>query len=166
MRLPHGRVSSGRLPEWDACCVPPPAPREGARRFAARYVRAVGPVLRGPAGVAVAVASFAAGSAVSGRAGLAVASGYVAVNGLYCLLNFLHCRETHCSVTGPGFSLAAAVGFAAVLLPGTVLSWYRTGTEAAVYLLILAAGYALERAVAARTGRRMLGKGASVAEDR
>ncbi|HET9972836.1 MAG TPA: hypothetical protein VFQ68_31695 [Streptosporangiaceae bacterium] len=119
-------------------------------------MRAAGPVLRGPAGIAVAVASFAAGSAAGGRAGLAVASGYVTVAGLYCLLNFLQCRETHCSVTGPGFLLAAAAGFAAVLLPGTVLSWYRTGTEAAAYLVILAAGYALERAVAARTGRRIL----------
>jgi hypothetical protein len=36
------------------------------------------------------------------------------------------------------------------------LSWYRTGTEAAVYLVILVVGYALERAVAARTGRRSL----------
>jgi hypothetical protein len=80
----------------------------------------------------------------------------VAVIGTYCLLNFLHCRETHCGVTGPGFLLAAAVGFAAALAPGSALSWYRTGTEAAVYVVILAAGYALEWMVAARTGRRVL----------
>ena len=113
-------------------------------------------MLRGPAGVAVAVASSAVAGAVDGRAGLAVASGYVAVIGTYCLLNFLHCRETHCGVTGPGFLLAAAVGFAAALVPGSALSWYRTSTEAAVFLVVLAAGYALEWAVAARTGRRVL----------
>ncbi len=78
------------------------------------------------------------------------------VIGAYCLLNFLYCRETHCGVTGPGFLLAAAVGFAAAQVPGPALSWYRTSTEAAVFLIILAAGYALERAVSARAGRRVL----------
>ena len=124
--------------------------------MAAGYVRVTAPVLRGPAGVLVAVVSFAVAGAVGGRAGLAVASGYVTVIGAYCLLNFLHCRETHCGVTGPGFLLTAMLGFAAALVPGLVLSWYRTGTEAAVFLVILAAGYALEWAVAARTGRRVL----------
>jgi hypothetical protein len=150
------QISSGRLPESGAGRVPPPASRPGTGRIAARYVRVTGPVLRGPAGVAVAVASFAVAGAVGGRAGPAVASGCLAVIGTYCLLNFLHCREIHCGVTGPGFLLAAAVGFAAALVPGSVLSWYRTSTEATVFLVILAAGYALERAVAARTGRRVL----------
>jgi hypothetical protein len=113
-------------------------------------------VLRGPAGVAVAVASFAVGGAVGGRAGLAIASAYVTVIGVYCLLNFLYCRETHCGVTGPGFLLTAGLGFAGALVPGPALSWYRTGTEAIVYLVILAAGYGLEQAVAACTGRRVL----------
>ncbi len=119
-------------------------------------MRVAGPVLRGPAGVAVAVASFAVAGAVGGRAGLAIASMYVTVIGVYCLLNFLRCRETHCAVTGPGFLLTAALGFAAALAPGSALSWYRTGTEAVLYLVILAAGYGLEQVVAARTGRRVL----------
>jgi len=123
---------------------------------AGSYLRVAGPVLRGPAGVAVAVASFAAGGTVGGRAGLAIASTYVTTIGVYCLLNFLRCRETHCAVTGPGFLLTAALGFAAALVPGSALSWYRTGTEAVAYLVILAAGYGLEQAVAARTGRRVL----------
>jgi len=72
------------------------------------------------------------------------------------VLNFLRCRETHCAVTGPGFLLAAALGFAEALVPGSALSWYRTGTEAIVYLVILTVGYGLEQAVAARTGRRVL----------
>lgn len=119
-------------------------------------MRVTGPVLRGPTGVMIAVASFAAGAAVGGRVGLAVASGFVTVIGTYCLLNFLRCRQTHCGITGPGFLLAAAVGFAAALVPGSALSWYRTGAEAAAFLTLLAAGYGLEWAVAARTGRRAL----------
>jgi hypothetical protein len=120
------------------------------------YLRVTAPVLRGPAGVAIAVTSFVAGAAVGGRDGLAIASTYVTVIGAYCLLNFLHCREAHCGVTGPGFLLAAAGGFAAALVPGSALSWYRTRTEAAVFLVILAVGYGREWAVAARTGRRVL----------
>jgi hypothetical protein len=120
------------------------------------YLRVTGLVLRGPAGVLIAVASFAAGGAAGGRAGLAIASAYVTVIGVYCLLNFLRCRETHCAVTGPGFLLTAALGFAAALVPGSALSWYRTGTEAAAFLAILSVGYALEWMVAARTGRRVL----------
>lgn len=102
------------------------------------------------------MASFVAGVAVGGRGGLAVASVYAMVVGTCCLLNFLQCREAHCGVTGPGFLLAALLGFAAALVPGTALSWYQTGPEAAAYLVVLAAGYALEWAVAARTGRRTL----------
>lgn len=166
MRLSQDRVPSGQLPEREAGRIRLPSFKSATGRIAALSVRVAGPVLRGPAGVAVAVASFAVAGAVGGRAGLAVASGYVTVAGMYCLLNFLHCRETHCSVTGPGFLLAAVAGFAAGLLPVTALSWYGTGTEAAVYLVILAAGYALERAVAARARRRMPGQGTPGAEDR
>jgi hypothetical protein len=148
--------SSGRLPGDGASCAPPSARGRGAGTVAAGYVRVAGRVLRGPAGVLVAVASFAAGGAVGGRAGLAIASTYVTATGVYCLLNFLRCRETHCAVTGPGFLLTSALGFAAALVPGPALSWYRMGTEAVVYLVILAAGYWLEQAVAARAGRWVL----------
>jgi hypothetical protein len=148
--------SSSRLPGDGASCAPPPARGRSEGGVAGSYLRITGPVLRGPAGVLTAVAGFTAGGAVGGRAGLAIASVYVTVIGVYCVLNFRSCRETHCVVTGPGFLLAAALGFAATLAPGPALSWYRTGTEAIVYLVILAAGYAVERAVAARTGRRVL----------
>jgi hypothetical protein len=160
VRLSHDqgqhKVSPGPLPEGEAICASPLAYRPGAGRVAARYVSVTGPVLRAPAGVLIAVASFAVAGAVGGRAGLAVASGYVTVIGAYCLLNFLHCRETHCGVTGPGFLLTAAGGLAAALAPGPALAWYRTRTEAAIFLVILATGYALEWTVAARTGRRVL----------
>ena len=159
MREAQGQLeqADGRRTGDGAGCAPPPARGRKAGGVAGSYLRVTGPVLRGPAGVAVAVASFAAGGAVGGRAGLAIASAYVTAIGVYCVLNFLRCRETHCAVTGPGFLLTAALGFAAALVPGSALSWYRTGTEAVVYLVILAAGYAVEWAVAARTGRRVLG---------
>jgi hypothetical protein len=148
--------ASGRRPEDGASCAPLPARGRRADGVAGSYLRITGPVLRGPAGVLTAVPFFAAGAAMGDRAGLALASAYVTVIGTYCLLNFLRCRETHCGVTGPGFLLAAALGFGAALVPGSALSWYRTGTEATVFLMILAAGYALEWVVAARTGRRVL----------
>jgi hypothetical protein len=90
-----------------------------------RYRRAVEPAVRGVAGVLVTVAFFAAAAVVGGRAGVVVASPRVAVAGAYCLANFWHCRETHCAVTGPGWTLAAVLGFAAALAPGAGLSWYR-----------------------------------------
>src|SRR5260370_39356971 len=119
----QGQCSSGRPPVNGASSAPRPARGPRASHVAGSYLRVTGPVLRGPAGVLIAVASFAVGGAVGGRAGLAVASGYVAVIGAYCLLNFLCCRETHCGVTGPGFLLAAALGFAAAPGPRSALAW-------------------------------------------
>ena len=134
--------------------------------LAERYRRAVEPAVRGVAGVVVTVAFFAAAAAVGGRGGVAIASVWVAVAGSYCLANFWHCRETHCAVTGPGWALAAVLGFAAALAPWASLSWYRVSVEAVVFVVILAAGYGLECVVAARTGRRALGQAAQHAQDR
>ena len=131
-----------------------------------RYRRAVEPAVRGVAGVVVTVAFFAAGSAVAGRAGLAIASVWVAIAGTYCLANFWHCREAHCAVTGPGWTLAAVLGFAAAVAPGTGLSWYRVNAATIVFVVILATGYGLEYVVAARTGRRALGRSGQRAQDR
>ena len=131
-----------------------------------RYRRAVEPAIRGVAGVVLAVVFFAAAAAVGGRAGLAIASVWVAIAGTYCLANFWHCRETHCAVTGPGWTLVAALGFAAALAPGSTLGWYRVTVEAIVFVVILAAGYGLEYLVAARTGRRALGQVREHAQDR
>ena len=128
------------------------------------YRRAVEPAVRGAAGVVVPVAFFAAGAAVGGRAGLAIASGWMAIAGMYCLANFWHCRETHCAVTGPGWTLAAVLGFAAALVPGPGLAWYRVNAAVVVFVVVLAAGFGLEWLVAARTGRRTLGRGPLPAE--
>ena len=129
-----------------------------------RCRRTVEPAVRGVAGVVVPVVFFAAGAAVGGRAGLAIASVWVAIAGLYCLANFWHCRETHCAVTGAGWTRAAVLGFAAALAPGTALAWYRVNTAVAVFVVVLAAGFCLEWLVAARTGRRTLGRGPLPAE--
>src|SRR5260370_7354538 len=88
------------------------------------YLRLVHPVVRGCRGIAIGVAVFAAAGALGGRGGLALASGYLAFLGSYCLLNFRQCRETHCAITGPGWTLAALLGLAAVAAPGPALSRY------------------------------------------
>jgi len=131
-----------------------------------RYRRGAEPAVRGVTGVVVTVAFFAVAAAVGGRGGVAIASAWVAVAGSYCLANFWHCRETHCAVTGPGWTLTAALGFAAALAPGAALSWYRVNVETLVFVVILAAGYGLQCVVAARTGRRALGRAGQHAQDR
>ena len=131
-----------------------------------RYRRAAEPAVRGVAGVVVTVAFFATAGAVGGRGGVAIASVCVAVAGSYCLANFWHCRETHRAVTGPGWTVAAVLGFAAALAPGAGLSWYRLNVETLVFVMILAAGCGLEYVVAARTGRLALGRAGQHAQDR
>ena len=121
-----------------------------------RYLRLVHPVVRGCPGIAAAVAVFAAAGAIGGRGGLALASCYLAVLGSYCLLNFRQCRETHCVVTGPGWTLAALLGLAAVAAPGAALSWYGVAGESIAAITVCTLGYGLEWRVAARTGRRTL----------
>jgi hypothetical protein len=112
------------------------------------------------------VVLFAVAGAVGGRGGPAIAGTWMLAAGLYCLTNFRHCAETHCVVTGPGWSLAGMVGLAAAVTPGGSLAWYRVGVQRAVFVVVLAAGYGLEYVVATRTGRRSLGGGARHAEDR
>jgi hypothetical protein len=121
-----------------------------------QYLRLVRPAVRGCPGVLVAVAAISAASAAGGRTGLVVASGYLAFIGSYCVLNFRQCRETHCAITGPGWTAAAFLGIAAALAPGRDLSWYRLAAESIAAITICALGYALEWAIAARTGRHAL----------
>ena len=121
-----------------------------------RYLRLVGPAARGCWGIVAAVAVFSAAGAAGGRGGLALASGYLAFLGSYCLLNLRECRETHCAITGPGWTIAALLCFAAVLTPGSELSWYRVTGESLAVIAICILGYGLEWAVAARTGSHAL----------
>ena len=121
-----------------------------------RYLRLVHPVVRGCRGIAIAVVVFSAAGALDSRGGLALASGYLAFLGTYCLLNFRQCRETHCAITGPGWTLAAVLGLAAAAAPGSALSWYGVTGVSIAAIAICALGYGLEWQVAARTGRRAL----------
>lgn len=138
-----------------------PAVEDGvARGPVTGYLRRVEPVVRGWVGVVSTVVVFGAGSALSSgigeRVGLLVVSAWVLLFGTYCALNFWHCRETHCVVTGAGWTPLSLLGFAAVLSPGTLLTWFRVETEVGAFLVILAIGAVLECAVVARTGRRQL----------
>jgi hypothetical protein len=125
--------------------------------FLGRYLRAIEGPTRGPIGVMLFAATLVAASVVGGRAGLMLASGWLLFVGTWCVGNFVHCRETHCGVTGPGWTLLALVGFAAVLTPGMGLGWYSVRVEVVATLVILALGYGLQWTVAAITGRGTLG---------
>lgn len=131
--------------------------RRLALRTGDRYRRVVGPVVRFPAGIVPAVAAFAVAGAIGGRVGIAVASAWIAISGSYCLLNFLACGETHCAVTGPGWTLTALLGFVAVAMPGGSLSWFHPNVEVGFYLAVLAIGYGLEWALVPRAGRHAPG---------
>jgi hypothetical protein len=97
---------------------------------------------------------FALASSLGGRAGVAVAGGYSAFVGGYCLLNFRACREAHCAVTGPGFAAAGLLGLTAAAWPGPVLSWYSVRLEAIAFLAILVGGCIFERTLAGHVGQR------------
>jgi hypothetical protein len=126
----------------------------------ARYLRLVEHATRGWAAIVLSVVFFSAASGVSegvsARGGVALASVWVLFLGSYCALNFLHCRETHCVVTGAGWVPLALVGLAAGLTPGPGMSWFGVNAEVGAFLVILGLGYALEWAVATRSGRRAL----------
>lgn len=127
--------------------------------LASRYRHLTEPVVRGPIGIALTVGVFLAASRVGGRDGLVIASAWVLVSGSYCLANFWCCRETHCVVTGGGWTALGLLGSAAGLMPGGALSWVRVSVVVAVYLVTLGAGYSFQGVIAARTGSRNLGVG-------
>lgn len=103
------------------------------------------------------VATLAVALVVGGRIGLLLASGWLLFVGTWCVGNFVHCRETHCGVTGPGWTLLAVLGFVAVLAPDAGLRWYSVGFEVVATLVVLAIGYGLQWTIAAVTGRGTLG---------
>ena len=61
-------------------------------------------------GGSVAIATLDARANASGALwGQWLAFGWFMMYGVYCVQNFLTCREVHCAVTGPGFLAAAIV---------------------------------------------------------
>src|SRR5579883_302223 len=73
-------------------------------------------------------------------AGDIVALVYFGLYGLYCLQNYLRCREYHCMITGPGFLLAAIL----MLLRVTGLFDRGFGIPYLVFALAALIGHGLE----------------------
>jgi hypothetical protein len=85
--------------------------------------------------------------------------------GSYCVRNFLHCRETHCVITGPGWLVLGILGLLGtlgllgveqweiatghILWGGWALLWIG-------YALFAALGYSLQWFIKRRTGRLTL----------
>ena len=136
-------------------CALPAGDTAGPGRWVASYIRVVEHLTRGWVAVVLTAGSFALGGVLPERVGLAVASAWVLFLGTYCVLNFWHCRETHCVVTGWGWTPLGALGLTAAMGPAR-LSWFDVTMESAAFVVILGAAYALEAVVAARTGRRAL----------
>ncbi|HZD65533.1 MAG TPA: hypothetical protein VE152_05505 [Acidimicrobiales bacterium] len=131
-----------------------------------RYRHLLEPIVRGRVGVAVTVAALLVAAGIGGRAGVAVAVAWVLVSGSYCLANFWCCRETHCLVTGTGWTVLGLGTPAVLLISGGAVGWLRVDVVALAYLVVLGAGYGVEGLVAARTGRHFLGAGGNGAEAR
>src|SRR5260221_6768331 len=106
--------------------------RESRPSGTERYLRVVHPAVRGCRGIVAAVVVFSAAGAIGGRGGLALASGYLAFLGSYCLLNFRQCRATHCAITGPSLKLAGPLRLAAVAATRPAPSWYCVNRRSAV----------------------------------
>jgi hypothetical protein len=122
-----------------------------------RYRRLLEPVVRGRIGIVVTVGVFLVAAGIGGRAGVTVAAVWALVSGTYCLANFWCCRETHCVLTGSGWTALGLLAFVLVSIPGGALTWFRVDVLALAYLVVLGVGYAFEGVVAARTGRHFLG---------
>jgi hypothetical protein len=77
---------------------------------------------------------------------------FLSLYGVYCLQNFLACREIHCAFTGPGFLLAAGL----LVLRAIGLVLWQVGVPYLVAFVAAAVGCCLEWAYAQRTGSHFL----------
>jgi hypothetical protein len=80
--------------------------------------------------------------------GDALTVAYFAAYGLYCVQNYLHCREIHCAITGPGFLLAAG----AMLVRAIGLVDYDLGVPYLIFAAAACVGFLLEWRYSIRTG--------------
>jgi hypothetical protein len=131
-----------------------------------RYRRVLEPVIRGRLGIVFAVVVLFSAARIGGKPGVMLAAAWMLVSGTYCLANFWCCRESHCVVTGSGWTALGLFGLVAGVAPGSALAWCRVDVLAAAYLVVLAAGYAFEGLAAARTGRHAVGVGRDGAQAR
>ena len=81
-------------------------------------------------------------------AGDIIACVYFGAYGLYCVQNYIGCREYHCLITGPGFLLAALV----MLLRVTGVFDHGNGPPYLIFALAALVGHGLEWQYARRTG--------------
>lgn len=129
-------------------CAPPAAPaRSRFERALDVYTSVTAPFLRGCVVFLTVAVAVAASSALGPVTGLLVEAAFFLVAGTYCLANFARCRETHCIVTGPGWSALAIVGVGA-----TVAGRDIRGEAWTAFLVIAIAGYAFEAAWRAARG--------------
>ncbi len=84
------------------------------------------------------------------KAGDVVALVYFGLYGLYCLQNYLGCREYHCLITGPGFTLAAAL----MLLRVFAIFDHGLGIPYLIFGLAFVLGHSLEWRYWKHTGSR------------
>ncbi len=77
---------------------------------------------------------------------------YFAAFGFYCIQNFVGCREYHCMITGPGFTLAAIV----MLLRITGVFDHGFGIPYLIGGLAFLIGFTLEWRYWRRTGSHFL----------
>jgi len=73
---------------------------------------------------------------------------YFTAYGLYCVQNYLSCREAHCLITGPGFLLAAGV----MLVRDLGLVQYSIGVPYLVFAAAACVGCLVEWGYWKRTG--------------
>lgn len=136
-------------------CAPEAAPaRSRFERALDVYTNVTGPLLRGCVVFLTVAVAAAASSALGPVTGLLIAAAFFLVAGTYCLANFARCRETHCIVTGPGWSVLAIAGFGA-----TVAGRDIRGEAWTAFLVIAIAGYAFEAAWRAARGSYALQAG-------
>lgn len=83
-----------------------------------------------------------------------LAFAWFAFYGIYCLQNFAACREVHCAVTGPGFSLAAVFAISRV----TGLAHFDPLLPWTIFAAAACAGWIVEYVYERRYGSTFLGK--------
>jgi hypothetical protein len=101
-----------------------------------------------PATVVVAAADSGLNALTHSYWGDTLSLVYFAAYGVYCLQNYLHCREVHCAVTGPGFLLAAGT----LLVRDVGLFDHGLGLPYLVFALSACLGCLLEWSYWKRTG--------------
>lgn len=130
------------------CCPPPQLSGDGqAKRFADRVL---------PRGLwlclffaMIAIGLFAS-QHLPVLAGLALGAITTLAASTYCLLNFWHCREAHCIVSGTGWALLALFEFGELGVGRSLID----RSESLAFLLILALAFAFEAVWRLRYGTK------------